>query len=497
MSSSPEHLRANPSVSGVYWLEEALALDPGAPCPPLAGRVGADVCVVGGGFTGLWTAITVKIRHPDSAVVLVEGTGCGFGASGRNGGWATGWHDELDNLLRHFPEDDALWLAEQSSLAIDFIGKFAQQWNIDCRFRQQGALWAAATDRQLGSWHGAVDACRTHGRAKYLEVLDGPEVRERTGSPRLLGAARHTDAAAIQPALLARGLRRVALKTGVRIFEGSPMISLTRGRTCLVHTPAGEVESDKAVMALNAWSGLLPELRRAFVVVGSHIIMTEPVGEQLEGTTWRRGELLEDAQLAVHYSQVTPSGRIAFGGGNGVVASRVLPTHYVRPDIGGRLRTDLIHLFPQLANVRVTHVWGGPVDVSPTHLPFAGTVGDHGNIHYALGYSGNGVAPSSLLGKVLASLATDERDEYATSPLVTGPRLYFPPEPLRTWGGRLVRSLLAETEKAEISDRIPAGVISTLHRLVSTHTPRLLEPRLRQHRERDAGGGSYDGGGRR
>jgi glycine/D-amino acid oxidase-like deaminating enzyme len=483
--------------SAVYWLEEALALDQGAACPPLAGHVSADLCVVGGGYTGLWTAIHVKQQRPDLTVVVVEATGCGFGASGRNGGWVTGWHDELDNLLEHFPEADALWLAQQSALAIDSVASFAEEWGIDCHVRRRGALWAAATPRQLASWQAAVAACQAHGRGSYLEVLDGAEVSRRTGSSAFLGAARHTDAAAVQPALLVRGLRRVALTLGVRIYEGSPMVDLKRTKPAFVYTPAGTVEADQVVLALNSWSGAVRELRRTFVVIGTHIITTEPIGDRLAGTTWAAGELLEDAQLTVHYSQVTPSGRIVFGGGLGAVASGVVPRHFVFPGIELTLKRDLTRYFPQLADVGVTHVWGGPVDFSPTHLPFAGTFGDHQNIHYGLGYSGNGVGPSYLVGKVLSALATDAGSDYATCALARGPVLYFPPDPLRAIGGRAVRTVLAKAEETDMNRPLPIPVISWLAQMASLHTPVRFEPRLRQHRERNGAGRSNDGEGRR
>ena len=145
---------------GVFWLEEAMDADE-RPCPPLVTSVTADVCVVGGGYTGLWCALELAISHPDSSVVLIEAQGCGFGASGRNGGWVTGWHDELDNLVEHYGVTDALWLAAEAARAISRIGELAGEWGIDCHFRQRGALWAAVCDAQMGAWDAAVAACQT------------------------------------------------------------------------------------------------------------------------------------------------------------------------------------------------------------------------------------------------------------------------------------------------------------------------------------------------
>jgi glycine/D-amino acid oxidase-like deaminating enzyme len=178
--------------------------------------------VVGGGYTGLWTALEVVDRAPDAKVVVLEAQGCGFGASGRNGGWATSWYDELHELVARFGEQQGLFLAEQSTLALDRIERVAAEEGIDCHLRRAGALWAAAAPAQVDAFAPVLDAVRAHGRERFFEPVGGAELRRRTGSPILLQALLHTDAAGLQPALLARGLRRLALRRGIRIFEGTP-----------------------------------------------------------------------------------------------------------------------------------------------------------------------------------------------------------------------------------------------------------------------------------
>jgi glycine/D-amino acid oxidase-like deaminating enzyme len=469
------------TVGPVFWLEQAMADGPGEPCPPVAGTVRADVCVVGGGYVGLWAALEARERAPDARVVLVEADACGFGASGRNGGWATSWHDELHDLVARFGPAQGAWLAEQSTRAIDRLEEVAGAEGIDCHLRRAGALWAATSEAQRGAWEAPMAAARAAGREGFVEHLGAEETRRRSGAAVVVDGALHTDAAAIQPALLARGLRRVALRRGVRIFEGSPMLRLERSRPAAVVTPAGRVEADQVVLALGAWASGVRELRRAVVPVGSHIVLTEPVPELVERLGWTGGELLGDARMLVHYAQVTRDGRIAFGRGGGAIGAfgRVGVGHMVDPATVDVVAADLRRWFPVLRDVRITHAWGGAVDRAPGHLPFAGALGDHGNVHYATGFSGNGVAPSAFLGAILGRLALGVRDDHTTCALVSGPPGYLPPEPLRLLGGVVVRDAVRRAEAVEERGGRPGPVTAALRRLVWFTVPPALEPRMR------------------
>jgi glycine/D-amino acid oxidase-like deaminating enzyme len=469
------------TVGSVFWLEQALAEDDGPVCPSLAGMVKADVCVVGGGFLGMWAALEVVEQAPDAKVVLIEAEGCGFGASGRNGGWVTSWHDELEDLVARFGVDRARWLAERSTWAIDRIAEVCAAEGVDCHLRRAGGLWCATAPAQMDAWDGAIAAGALVGRPGFVERMDAAELRARTGSPVIVGGARLTDAAAVQPALLARGLRRLLLRRGVSIYEGTPMVALERGAPAVVRTPAGRVLADAVVLGLGAWAAGVRELRRAVVPVGSHLVVTEPIPDRLADLGWTGGELLGDTRLLVHYAQVTRDGRIAFGRGGGAIgpAGRVLRSHFVDPRTVGVVAAGFRRWFPQLADVRLTHSWGGAVDRAPGHLPFVGTLGDHGNIHYATGFSGNGVGPSALLGRMVARRALGLRDAYAENAITTGPPSYLPPEPARILGGLVVRDAVRRAEGAEEQGQ-RAGVVSRrLRKLVWFTTPRLAEPRLK------------------
>jgi glycine/D-amino acid oxidase-like deaminating enzyme len=284
----------------------------------------------------------------------------------------------------------------------------------------------------------------------------------------------------LQPALLVRGLRRAAVQLGVRIHEATPMIRLGRGRPCVVHTPAGRIEADRVVLALGAWSGTIRELRRATVPIGSHIVATEPLGERIAGLDWAAGEALGDSRLMVHYAHVTPGGRIVFGRGGGAIgeAGRVKAAHFHDPATVASIVRDFGRWFPSLADVRLTHAWGGAVDRAPGHLPFTGRLRGDGEVLYGAGFSGNGVAPSALIGAMLGRQALGIVDADTSSPLTAGPPEYLPPEPLRSIGGAVVRKTVeyAETLEERGTRVLPRAL---LNGLVAASVPAWLEPRRR------------------
>ena len=463
----------------VWWLSEALASEAPLPITPLTESVTADVCVVGGGFTGLWAAIEIREQSPSTRVVLIDAEQCGFGASGRNGGWATGWHDELDGLITKFGQSEALRLASRSSWAIDRIESFSHDHGIDCHFRRQGALWTAGAAWQVGSWESAVRECHRLGRGDYLETLDPDDLYRRTGTAMVLAGARQTDAASLQPALLVRGMRRVAHELGVQIYESSPMIGLDRHRPAVVRTPGGSVVAEKVVLATGAWAAGLRELRRAVIPIGSHIVATEPIAGRLGDLPWASGELFGDSRLMVHYAQVSADGRIVFGRGGGALGpfGRVIGRHFYDPRTLDEVARDFRHWFPQFADVRLTHGWGGPVDRAPGHLPFVGRLDADSEVLYGIGYSGNGVAPSALIGRILGRLAVGVRDEDTDGALAQGPPGYLPPEPVRSLGGAAVRAAIRFAEREDGHGVESKTVHRTLRRLVATRVPRALEPR--------------------
>jgi glycine/D-amino acid oxidase-like deaminating enzyme len=449
------------------------------PCPPLDLPVRADVCIVGGGYTGLWTALELRRRSPGSTVVVLEADICGGGASGRNGGFATSWWDELPELIHRFGEADALVLAEASSQAIDEIGAFHAEHGID-GFRQGGNLSAATCRAQVGKWKPIAEALARTGRSGRMLELTGDEIRERTGTPLALGGVLFPDGATVHPAFYARGLRAAALAAGVRIYEHTPMLALRRDRPALVETPRGSVEATKVVLATNAWLARLRELRRAIVPVASYIVLTQPAPERIARIGWTSGVALGDERLLVHYTHVTHDGRVAFGRGGGAIGALGRIPRAMEHDqrVTRVVAADFRRFFPELADLRLTHAWGGPIDRAPGHMPFGGHLDGAEHVHYFAGYSGNGVAPTRIGARVLASLTLGERDELIATGIGDGPPGYLPPEPLRTIGGVVVRTAVRRAEAAEERERRPDPLSAAGRRLVWATTPRVLEPRL-------------------
>lgn len=462
-------------TNSVFWLEQAMEKVPGAACAPLAGRATADICIVGGGFTGLWTALEITDHAPDLRLAIVEAGSCGFGASGRNGGWATSWYDELGALIDRFGVKQGLWLAERSSEAIGRLGDFLAEHGHGDTFRREGTIWVASGPGQEETLEAAAAACRRHGRDDLVEDLAPPEIAAWTGFDDALRGLLVKDSASVHPGILVRELREEVLRRGVTVYESSPMIGLDRAARPVVTTTAGQLEAGNVILATNAWAAEVRELRRSIIAVASQIVLTEPLGDRIDSLRWSSGALLGDARLFVHYAQVTAEGRIAFGRGGGALGrgGRVSPRHFDDPQAVAEVAADFRRWFPELADVRLTHAWGGPVDRAPGHLPFIGTLGDHDNIHYGIGYSGNGVAPSALIGRILGRLALGVKDDHTACGLVSGPPGYLPPEPFRYVGGSLVRDSVQKAELRQEAGHTVGPVGRLAKRLTRFSTPRL------------------------
>jgi glycine/D-amino acid oxidase-like deaminating enzyme len=265
-----------------------------------------------------------------------------------------------------------------------------------------------------------------------------------------LGAAFEPTAATVQPAHLARGLRRVALERGVRIHERTPMVDLDRDGGVL-RTPAGSVRADAVVLALNAWAIRIPELARALVAVSSDVVATAPIPEKLAESGWTGGEAISNCRLLVHYYRTTRDGRVAFGRGGGrlAFAGRVNSNFDRNDRQTAELTQDLVRLVPAADGVEITHDWGGPIDRTTDGLPFAGRLPGRVPIVYGTGYSGNGVAPALTFAKILASSALGRADEWSQAGLNRGVPSTFPPEPVRFLGGLLVREAVRRKEGRE------------------------------------------------
>lgn len=442
------------------------------PFPALAGVEEADVAILGGGFVGLWTALTLKQQAPECRVVILEQDVCGGGASGRNGGFVMSWWPKVGTLLAQYGADQALFLGHSAERAITELGAFCQQHQIDAHFVQKGWLWTATAPAHVDAWNGTLEACTRLG-VQPFERLPPAEVARRAGSAVHLAGVFEASNATVQPAALAQGLRRVAAEAGVLIYEGSAVTQIDPGSPVRVQTAGGSVRAGAVVLATNAWSAAIPELARLITPVNSSIVITRPLGPVAEGGGWTGGESITDSQLMVDYYRTTRDGRIAFGKGTGAITygGRIDGTFSAHADSLAITRADLLRTYPALSAEDVDGGWSGPIDRAYDSLPVFGSLSGHENIHYGIGWSGNGVGPSRLGGRILASLALGRRDEWSTCALVGRSCRAFPPEPLRFLGGSLVRQAVIRKERAEMQGRAP----SRLDRLLAGLAPSGLE----------------------
>lgn len=468
-----------PGMRRSYWLRDALASESDPhPLPAAEGHSEHDVVIVGGGYTGLWTAYFITERNPGARVAILEQDICGSGPSGRNGGFLHGWWDQLPLLEELYGPDQALTIAWEADESVDGTRAFCERHAIDAWFKRGGYLRVSASTAQDSDWSGSVAACDRLGVPDQYVALTSDEVQRRCASPVFRAGAFMPNAATVQPARLARGLRRVLLERGVTIHEGTRVRSIRVRERVEVRTDHARVLADQAVLALNAWAAGWPGHRSSLVAWGSYIALTEPAPDLLRQVGWIGGEAITDSRFTVQYFRTTPDGRVAFGAGVGAAGygGRIGATFDSDRRAVERAVAGLRRLLPNLASVPIAESWGGPIDVSADRLPLIGTRRG-GRVHYAHGYSGNGVGPARLAGRVMAARICGSNDPIARLAIVNRRVRPFPPEPIRYLGARLVREALIHGDELADQGRRTGPLVHAVSRL-----PRWLGYRLGSQR---------------
>ncbi|MDQ3748559.1 MAG: FAD-binding oxidoreductase [Acidobacteriota bacterium] len=447
-----------------FWLEEIAGDAPDA--LPLNDSARADIAIVGGGYVGLWTAIRLKQMEPDCDVVVLEQDICGGGASGRNGGMVLSWSPKISSLTKLFGAEDAVQICSQSEAAIEEIRTFCETHHIDANFRRGGWMWTATSKAQMGVWDSVLRVCERTGIRPFTSV-EPTELARRTGSTAHRAGVFESSAAIVQPAALARGLRRVALEYGVRIYENTKVLSFGRNRPVILKTQSGLLAADKLVIATNAWAAGIRELNRAIVVISSDMVVTAPIPDKLKCLGWERNLSITDSQTMVDYYRLTRDGRVAFGKGGWTIAfgGNIGESFDRHPRRAAEVIADLHRYYPTLKDVQITHDWSGPIDRTPDSLPLIGFLGGREHIIYGIGWSGNGIGPSVIGGKILAGISLGKNDQWGKHPLIGRSARRFPPEPIRFIGAHIVRAAVAGKERAEIKDKKPSMLSVQLSKL--------------------------------
>ena len=408
----------------------------------------------------------MKEREPGLEVVVLEADECGRGPSGRNGGFCHGYWSHLPRLRARFGDDGALDVARASEGILPGVRAFAEREGVDVWLREAGMLRVSAAPAQDGGVDEEVEGARELGVPDEAVLLPAEELAKRISSPRFRKGVFLRDGATIQPARLAQSLRR-AVARDARLHEHSRVTDVSDR---VVTTERGKVRAREIVGGVNAAAAGWKPLRRQVTIFGSYVVLTEPVPELLEQINWTGGEAVFDGRMFLHYFRTTNDGRVLMGSGSGPIGfgGKIDERFWSDRPTVARAERGLRRLLPDLAAAKITHAWGGPIDVSSDHLPFFGTVPGT-RIHYGAGYSGNGAGPSWLGGQILARLALGVDDELTRLPLVTRKVPKLPPEPFRRLGGGLVRVSIMACEEAEEEGRrgpLPARAGAALPRLL-------------------------------
>ena len=450
MTATPDQNIAPEDPS--WWLEEALLAEGSPePAPSLSGQVTADVAIVGGGFTGMWTALALKERAPDLSVVLIEGAICGAGASGKNGGKCHGYWSSLPGLVSTFGGDAALSLVRAGTRAQDGIRAFATAPGRDVWWREAGNVRVSCSPAQDAKIADYLSVLRVLDLAASVSELSPERVATYCRSPVFRRGLYFPEGANLHPARLVRALRSAALAAGVVVYENSQMTGLDSGCTNRVRTAGGEILARDVVLATNTGLAAEPDIRPHVAVFSSYALMTEPAPEELAAMGWTGDEGFSDARMFLHYFRKTPDGRVLMGAGSGPISfNGDANAECLTRDRAtcARAVRGLRRLLPGLEGAGIAKVWGGGIDVSSDRIPLFRTR-PGSRVHYACGYSGHGVNATYIGGQCLASLVLDEKNDWTSLPFCTRTLSRLPPEPFRTGVGRIVQNGIIACEEAE------------------------------------------------
>jgi len=429
------------AVPTPYWLDNP-ARPPAR--PPLEGSTSCDLAVVGGGYSGLWTALIAKERDPDRDVVLVEGDRIGWAASGRNGGFcaASITHGE-ENGRRRWPEQYPQ-LEALGHQNLDALGATLDRYGIDADFRRSGELTVATEPYQVDGLR--VDA----GPDAAHTFLDRDQIQAEVHSPTYLAARFDPTTALVDPARLAWGLAAACDRLGVRIVEQTPVSAMARTATAVeLTTRSGTISARQVALGTNVFPSLVRRLRPFTVPVYDYVLMTEPLSaDQLDAIGWRNRQGIGDSANQFHYYRLSADDRILWGGYDAIYnfGGRVDDRHDQRAATHRLLAAHFFETFPQLQGLRFTHRWGGAIDTCTRFCAFYGTALG-GDVAYAAGFTGLGVGATRFGAEVMVDLLDGADTARTRLAMVRTKPVPFPPEPLAWMGITATRRSLDRADR--------------------------------------------------
>ncbi len=449
-----------------FWLEDSG--EPLTPRPALKSSQDVDVAILGGGYSGLWTAYYLLLHEPALRVAVVDKDIAGFGASGRNGGWCSpNFPVTAGGLEKRFGAEAARNLLLKMRASVDEVGRVCGEENIDARYHKGGVLTLARGEHQLPGLRSSYAAYERLGLGDRYQMLSAEEAAERIRVSGVHGGLYTPDGASLHPARLVRGLARAVERHGGVLYEQTPVTEFKPGSLI---TPGGELRAKRAiVLAGEAYLTRLPSLHRALLPVYSLISLTEPLtAGQWSQIGWQNGESVASTRNTVVYLTRTPDGRILFGsrGAPYVFGSKITDQQDTHEATLKMIRRSLVEWFPSLAGIRFTHAWGGPVGMPRDWMP-AVRYDARSKIGSIMGYTGQGVSTSNLAGRLLAGLITNSRTGLETLPLAQRRSANWEVEPLRWLVVRYMQGAFLRIDEAAETGRprpVDAGLAEFLGR---------------------------------
>ncbi len=387
--------------------------------PQLTGEHRCDVCVVGAGFTGISTALS--LAEKGKRVIVVEGSRIGFGASGRNGGQiVNSFNRDIDYIFKNYGDDIGQKMAKMAFAGSELIRHRIEKYNIDCDLKH-GNVFAACNKKQFEELKAKKALWESHGHNE-LELLTASSIQDHIGTDRYAGGLLDRKGGHIQPLNLVLGQARAFEELGGQIFEDSEVVRLEKGVPGKVVTKQGTVIADKIVVAGNAYVfGLLPEVEKKAMPCGTQVIATEPLPEDLQKQLLPTDRCVEDCNYLLDYYRLSGDGRLIYGGGTtygardpGKIESIIVP--------------KMLKTYPMLKDVKIDFAWTGNFLLTMMRMPQVGKIGE--NLYYAQGYSGHGVTSSHLMGEILSDAIDGDTERFDV--FASMPQYQFP-------GGRMLR----------------------------------------------------------